>query len=450
LREAEFNTWNPSLHIGVVEGPFPVEMMLERTLELTYYDRARQFDHIEWKLDNRDGLLTRPEYIAAGMLVRMRLGYIDGAFPWKAFIINRVQGGMGVFGVQDAVVGESESVVTYHGRNRNAPGGRGAKPWRRTARPAPKKPRKVYSSTSDVTQHEMLLGEMHGPRLIEASSTAEVVRKIAERNGFSANYALVEDTDDHIEGYTIPNNYSDGEALLELANEWGYVFKLDGDVLRWHSPTWKGAQNKIVDTLVYGDGVDITGIEVDADLRLPLPGTLTAKAYDFERKVLHTQRARYDEAVQQANVGTMILDEIVKHPAKYRSLTKDETFTVLGSSLPEVKKKLVQRFIKRRMRAFQLVAKSVGNPKLLAAKLIRLRGMYNPFVDGIWYISEAKHVLTNSTYVTEVKLKPPPAKMVSNTVVAHTQRARYDKAVQQLNKGIMFIKLQQTIPAGLR
>ena len=121
-----FNTWERALHFQVPHGGLVGETLRERTLSITYVDRALQFDHIEWQLDNIDGLLTRPEYLAAGMVVMIKLGYLDETFPWKAFIINRLQGGVGIWNRPDAPQTEDNRRITYHGKNRNAPGGRAA------------------------------------------------------------------------------------------------------------------------------------------------------------------------------------------------------------------------------------------------------------------------------------------------------------------------------------
>jgi hypothetical protein len=131
----DFSTWNPAFQVSVLSGVLTAEEMRVRTLRLTYVDRITEFDHIEWELNNADGELTRIENIAQGMIVRIKLGYIDGTFPWRSFIINRLHGGVGVYGKESFAVGESDSKITFYGRNRNAPGGKPGKPWSTIAKP---------------------------------------------------------------------------------------------------------------------------------------------------------------------------------------------------------------------------------------------------------------------------------------------------------------------------
>ena len=447
MRPGEYFTWNRYLHVATVDGALPTDELLSRTLSLTYFDRIRDFDSIEWTLDNRDGLLTRPEYVAAGLVVRLKIGYIDGGFPWKAFIINRLQGGLGVHGRERPAIGDNESKITYYGRNRNAPGGRSARPWRRTAMAPPKKPRKQFPATKDITVHEMLLDQTDKPRLVKAETTADAVAKIAERNGFDTNYALIEPTDDHIEQVQLKEGQSDGNFLAELAAAWDREFKLDGDVLRWHSHTWDGAKREVCDSLHYGYGEDITKLTVDCDFRLPVPGRIKGVGYDYRLRALHV--SDLERADTERQVATAYAD-VLKDPSRFKALTRYEVVPVTADSLPMADKKTIKAFIRRHMRAFQLVIETVGNPKLLAGKLLDVDGVGSPFADGRWLIAEAMHKVDETTYVTEVKLKPPSKAQGKGRIVAgHVDNLERNKGAVNLRTGY-WERLPGKIPSGVR
>jgi len=422
MKPGEFFTWSRNTQVAIVDGRIPADEMRARTLRITYIDRDREFDHIEWELDNSDGLLTKPEYIATGMMVRIRLGYQDGSFPWKAFVINRVNGGAGVYGKGAAAVGDRESRVTYHGRNRNAPGGRTARRSYRAQAPRktttksgkPTKAARTFGATSDVTKHEMLLNQDQGPRTITAHTTSEAVEEIARRNGFEGAFALIQPTEDSIDSgaVTIDAGMSDGQWLQIAArgpkgNERGFVFKIDEQGLHWHSRCWPGAKPILADTLIYGETPDLLEIWMDCDFRLPAPGSISAKGYSYKRRRLMVGELDYDAARRQSNLGISYFD-ILDDPAKFKALTREEIFPVLAASPGAAKEKSIQRFIARYMRAFQINVRTVGNPKLLAARLVAIQGIGNPIIDGVKYISEARHTMDPSTYVTELKLKHPP------------------------------------------
>jgi len=436
----DFNTWNPVLHLTVQSGGIGPSILRERTLEFVYVDRARQFDYIEWELDNRDGLLTRPEYISAGLMCMFKLGYLDNTFPWKAFIVNRLRGGVGVWSGErrgsyvGSNVGANESRITFYGRNRNAPGGKAPRQWRRrtAASPRSRRRQKIYPPTRDVTKHEMVLNQDAAPKVIYAKSTSEAVRLIADRNGFSGSYARIQPTNDHIDAVVIPEGLSDGVYLRALAHQFGYDFKIDGDIFRWHSASWKGVKNEIVDVFVYGAGPDILELNIDADFRLPLPGKTKGQGYSLRQRVGLVGNLDYDEAAKASNIGRS-LDRLMEDPVRSRALTRTEIFPVLGDSLKQADEASLRRFFKRHFNALQLIVKITGNPRVLATKLVRLKGTGSPFVDRVWYVTEARHTLTDSTYVTEMRLKQPPRHMdasAGNVKVGLVGNLPYDKQLK--------------------
>jgi phage protein D len=441
----EFYTWNPWVHIAVVDGRLESEEIARRTLKLVYTDRRKDFDNIEWQLDNRDGKLTRPENLATGLIVRLKLGYINGATPWRAFIINRVQGGVGVWGRENAAVGSNESEVTFYGRNRNAPGGRSARPWRRTAQPPSKKPKKQYPATSDITMHELILDQTDRPRVIKCSSSSDAVYKIAARNGFDAASTVIEDTHDSCEEIVIREGQSDGEWLYERAQFFGFVFKVSHEKLYWHSRNYSGAKMPVVEKLMYG-GPDILRLTIDCDFRLPIPNEVKGVHFDYRTRILKAVDFARDKANQQANhidLYASILDD----PSRGQALTRKDTFPVLASSPRMVDDQTISRFVAKHARAFKLVVRTVGNPKLLAGHLVDIGGTGSPFADGRWLIDEARHTLDSSTYETELQLKPPPKDAVggSNVVIEQIARdAARDKDKQQYTAAGMY----RTLGAG--
>jgi hypothetical protein len=412
MRAGEFFTWSRAVNIGIVDGRIPAEEMQQRTLGVTYTDRDAEFDHIEWELDNRDGMLTQPEYIALGLIVRLQLGYADGVFPWKAFIINRVRGGVGVYGRPHAAVGDNESKVTFFGRNRNAPGGRAARGWRKTATPPSKKPPKSYPATIDITAQEMLLGSVDQPRAVFGDTTAAIVEAIAARNGFQGSFALIEPTNDPLDGgmYSLKPGISDMQALQILAAERGWVCKIDPLGLHWHSKHWAGAKHQIVDSLIYGSTPDILQLTIDCDFRLPVPNAVKAEGYSYQKRLGQTYDPPDDvlsRTAGEANLGLARLDW-ADDPGRKAALTRRETISVVSDSAIKSAKVAQQHFVQRHTRAFQINLETVGNPKLLAARLLQLSGTGNPLVDRALYIKEARHLIGSNDYRTQLMLTHPP------------------------------------------
>lgn len=422
-----YNTWNPIFQAEVLDGVIPSEVFLSRTLEFTYTDRLTQYDFIEWKLDNRDGLLSRPEMLAAGLLIRIRLGYNGAEMPWRTFIINRAKGGLGVFGRSNPAVGSAESVITFEGRNRNAAGGKGGRSqktsWSKTAHVPPKK-QKIYGPTM-TGQTDLMTGKRLKPRIIEARTLTDGIREIARRSGFEGPFALIEDCEEELESrrLVIPESWTDGQFLAAEAQRRKWVFKIDGDYLHFHSVGWPEANFDVVDSLVYGSGPDILELTIDADFQLPLPRSIRVQGMNPKTRQLITYDATAAQLQGSATLSVAHLKNL-EHPAREPQVKQDLIFSTIATNLKELKKQAIDAFIARHMRAFQINLTCVGNPRLLAGRLLDLSGVGNPFVDNRWCIKEARHRIrpgsSGLVYITETHLGPPPKKAGPGNVKAFT------------------------------
>jgi hypothetical protein len=236
------------------------------------------------------------------------------------------------------------------------------------------------------------------------------VAEIARRNGFQGSYALIEPVDDTLEGgaLTIPPGTSDAQMLQILADRYDdFIFKIDNDGLHWHSVHWPGAKFEVVDELIYGSTPDILNISMDCDFRLPTPGRTTAKGYSYRKGTILAGTSDYDEAKGQVNMAFALTD-MLKDPARFAALTRHEEFPAVLDSLPQAKKRMLRRFTNRYIRAFKVSMETVGNPRLMAGKLIRVGGTGSPFVDRKLYITEAQHIVTGNDYKCRLTLTSPP------------------------------------------
>jgi hypothetical protein len=191
-----------------------------------------------------------------------------------------------------------------------------------------------------------------------------------------------------------------------MAEEFGYIFKIERDVLHWHSASWAGVEHEVVEVFQYGAGPDILSLDIDADFRLPLPTNISARGYDPRRRAGVIMNLEYSKVTQELNVGSTYHD-LLTDPRRVDLLTRIESLHV-GGTVGLASHKAQRRFLKRHWNAFQINLKVVGNPRLLATKIIRIKGTGSPLVDGKWYIAVARHTVTHTEYITELQLKHPP------------------------------------------
>lgn len=428
----KYMTWNPQLHFELLQGG---DLGLEdefrqRTLKLTYTSRVRDFDQIEWVLDNRDGEMTQVRYLALGVMIRLRLGYRGAGTPWKTMLITRVTGGVGVRGRDHAAVGDGESTITYHGRNRNAPGprtirhndggysgrrgGGGGNPYIHHKRTTSKgnayhkrttagaggrgRGRKTFAPTADITQWDMALARKKPGTFLKAGTTAEVVRSIAASNGFEGQYALIQDTYDSVDGLTVDVDKPDMLWLKSIASDLGYLCYIDELGFHFHAPNWSGLPKKAYQKAYNYGGPDILKLTIDGDYRLPVPTKVTTKGIKPETRTVWAISATGDIISFNVTGDTKFSAEQKKNISREYTMPVPEPGKIASA-------KAQQQFLTRHMKSFKINLELVGDPELLAGDTVTLTGTGTPFVDRDWFAEEVQQIFDGSTYTTKALLK---------------------------------------------
>jgi hypothetical protein len=266
----------------------------------------------------------------------------------------------------------------------------------------------------DVTKPDSLLDATSKyPRRIKADSMSEAIVEIARRNGFISPYVLVQKTNDTTNGWvTIDAGITDAQFMETQARQRRFVFKTDGDTLRWHSPAWKDSKVVLCENLIYG-GPDIISITIDSDFQLPVPNKATAKGHDLTNRTSIIQSVDYNDSTNNSLGGVSVNKTAQNNAATQKLLTREDIFAVVGGTRIGAADKAIAVMISKHMKAFQITVKCVGNPRLLANRLVKLSGTGSPFVDGTWLIVQARHTFaTNDVYITEIQLKAPPENIV--------------------------------------
>jgi len=158
--------------------------------------------------------------------------------------------------------------------------------------------------------------------------------------------------------------------------------------------------------MIYAGGPDILEVSIDCDFRLPMPSEAKAKGYDWRMRIGHAGIIARGEALGDVQLSSTFR-RMLEAPIQQDHLTRVESGLVVGG-LKTAQNKARQLILQRNWNAFQLNVKVVGNPNCLARRLFNLSGTGSAFVDGQWYISEAKHDITQTEYSTELHLKHPP------------------------------------------
>jgi len=425
----DFPTWNPHLRFDVMNNPALSEEMTRRTLNFKYTDNARQYDEIEWELDNRDGFLTRPEILALGIVVRVRLGYQAYTTGWKAFVISRVKGGVGIYGKENPADSEKNSTVTLYGRNRNAPDykakGKGKGKGKRKQSYSPDRStgrghnslnrRKRGLPTQDVIQLETLyrkdplyedLTDTSQRRVFNVRQTSDAVKEIARQIGFPDDRIIVEDTNDSHDSVIVPDGITVGDWLESTRADLDWVYKIKRNEFHFHSSVYKGAADITAHTFDFAADPNILDMTLDWDFRLPIPGTVKAVSHDPIWRVTHFHEERIP-----GNKNTTVVADVIWHNDQRQSLLYDMKFLAPGADLMLASKQAKANFIASHVRVMQMDLEIVGNPSVLASDTITITGTGSPFADRMWYVETAVHVFEGSgSYKTTLECQARPHK----------------------------------------
>jgi phage protein D len=430
----DFYTWNPQLYFELLRGwpPDFTEEVRQRTIKFTYTDRAKGTSDLEWHLNNRDGYLSMPEYMALGIFMRVRLGYggsknIPAIWtPWKSFLINKASGGVGVRGKAGvAAIDEQDLTIVYYGRNRNAraqqkrAGKRGGDSW--STKPPPNAnrtirhhmggagasttgkpgvvPRRFQAPpTKDITDLDLMMSSISADRHFNVQRMSDAVKIIAARHGFVGPWALVETTTDTLtSGVTIDTGLTDWAFLDKEARKYGFQFRVDHKGLHWHSIAYANAQKGVIKRNYTYGGPDVLKLHFLADYELPVGQQLkTTGMNPITREVVVSSA--------HSTTGVPILSDLPVEQQQNLMLSyKPAAVPQAGEmATPEAQ----ARFIDHMLRKFKVTLTVVGDPAVLAGELVQLNGTGSKFFDRVWFVEEAKHDFEGSTYQTILTLRP--------------------------------------------
>lgn len=427
LNADKFNTWAPHFHVDVLEGTIPAAVLRERTLSLTLIDNAREYDTIEWTLLNNDGLLTRVENMALGLMVQVRIGYLDYTMNWRTFIISRMRGGVGVYGKKHPAVAEGDASITLSGRNRNAPdlkGRRGKRGSKAGRMPKPGRSGRTYYrrsrgiSTASIVQLDSakkdgLASPTELERTIRVTKLSDAIREIGRCMGYSDRRMFIADTEDFVAEVIIPQGATYADFIHQQARVLGWDSKI-GSSLAFHPPRWRRDKTTAVLELTYG-GPDIIELDLDADFRLPAPRSVKTKTYNPVLRKGAVAEAQDSNSVIVDKTGQfLVIDNRGRRmqgaETREVNLRRTEVSYVTGGMQNRALAKAERAFMDKHVRAMALGVTIVGNPHVVARDEVVIGGTGCQLVDGRWFVDQAQHIYNGTTYVTKLDLRPPTKK----------------------------------------
>ena len=228
-----------------------------------------------------------------------------------------------------------------------------------------------------------------------------MVRQIAADHGYEGGFAHIQDTP---ETFDVINQSAETDArfLRRLAAREEFEFWIDHTGFHWHER--KQDEVPIREFTYYTDKTgDILSLSIESDL-MRRTGKVTVRGRDPLKKATIESSAS-NNTVDRSTLGDVI--EVVDPDTGKTSLeTRNATESVHPSAASTPKKaerESAARFRRAERSTLKLSMQVVGDPTLCAKTVIELAGV-SPFLSGKYYVTEAKHSISSSGYVCDLKL----------------------------------------------
>jgi phage protein D len=237
-------------------------------------------------------------------------------------------------------------------------------------------------------------------RTFEHMKRSDVVRQIAQENGYGPDFQDIEDTV-HVLPCTTQARMTDAQMLRRLADREGFELYVDFDGLHFHQRRLGQRPVRALRWFTPPEVGEILSINIDNDVT-SRPGAVDVRGRD------PIQKKTIDERGSNGQTQRDGLAPVIEVVDPETGATRLERRNIAESirSTPEPRSTTAKREADARYRLAQhqtveLSMTVLGDPSLLAKTVVELQGI-SQRLSGKYYLREAKHVISGP-YTTELK-----------------------------------------------
>jgi uncharacterized protein len=342
----------PSLFVRVVPEGRAAERVdvSERVLSFVYEDSEHKADKLVLSVDNWDLRNFDDQVWKKGNLLEVSWGYPGDMAPTRQVVIQKVTG----FQVL-AIEGHGTSV---------------------------------------------LMNKVARCRTFENVRRSDVVRRIAQDNGYGPAVQDIEDTQ-HVLPVITQARMTDAQLLRRLADREGFQFYVDFDGLHFHQRRLGQRPTRVLRWFTPPVVGEVVTINIDNDVTTK-PGAVSVRGRDPIRKKDIDERGSNDQTKRDslAPVIELVDPETGATRFERRNITEDIRSTAEPSSVT-AKREADARYRAAQQLTIELSASVIGDPSLLAKTVVEIQGISRR-LSGKYYVKEAKHKI-ESGYTVELK-----------------------------------------------
>ena len=323
-----------------------------RIIGFTYEDSEKQADQVSIQLDNYDLALFDRDELTGGATLEVSWGYPGDMAPPRRVVVKKLKGFQTL-----TIEGQAMSVLM----NREA---------------------KTRSWTN--------------------KSRSDVAKEIAAEQGYQGDFVDVEDTSEVLD--TISQTAeTDARFLRRLAAREEFQYFVDDGGFHWRSRNQARAPSHVLTWFSDPGRGDIISLNVESDLARRV-GRVEVRGRDPLAKSTIESSAT-SSTVERATLSDVL--EVVDPVTGTSTLqARNATTSVQPTSAPTTAaagRESSARFRRAERETVKLSMQVVGDPTLRAKEVVEVRGI-SALLSGKYYVTEAKHVVSSSGYVVELKL----------------------------------------------
>jgi phage protein D len=362
----------PTVFLAVIaEGQAKRRVDLsDKLLSFTYEDAEHKADKVTVTVDNWDLAAFDDPTWKKGNLLEVSWGYPGAMSPTRQVVIQKITGAQ---------------VLTIEGQGTS-----------------------------------VLMNKVVRCRTFENVRRSDVVRQIAQANGYGPSQQDIEDT-----GHVLPAisqaRMTDAQLVRRLAAREGFEFYVDFDGFHFHRRRFGQRPTRALRWYTPPEVGEVLSFNIENDVTA-MPGAVTVRGRDPLAKRDIDERGSNATTPRDslAPVIEIVDPETGATRLERRNISEDLRPTAEPSSAT-AKREADARYRQTQHLTVQLSATVIGDPTLLAKSVIELQGI-SQRLSGKYYVTEAKHKIDGTGYTIDLKtlrdghaeLGGPPSKGKQN------------------------------------
>lgn len=247
----------------------------------------------------------------------------------------------------------------------------------------------------------VLMNKITRSRTFEGLTRSDVVRKIAEENGYGPVQQHIETTG-HVLPVITQARMTDAQFLRRLAKLEGLEFYVDFDGLHFHQRRLGQRPTRGLRWFTPPEVGEIISFHIDNDVTAK-PGAVSVQGRDpIQKKDIHERGSNAGTQRDSLAPVIEIVDPETGATRLERRNISEETRSTTEPTSATAKRQADAAYRAAQQVTVELSATVLGDPSLLAKTVVELQGI-GQRLSGKYYLREAKHKVDGSGYTIELK-----------------------------------------------